>query len=503
MLQADNKINLLLFVGMCVLYSVCSYWLLKLILRIRSQDLFSNLSQKRYVTFMMPAVVILFSFLFILDMMNQGMVYRVLPISVQQQVSNISIHTSTAQERIILASDSLKLIQDAPILGHGGEAWGSIYQTYQSLPYQTNKIHNGYLDWTVSNGLVGLILFLFVWSYFYFSVIKNTRKQQENTIQIGVLIATLMIFVHSVIDFNFSYGTVWFLVIWLFVIGLANDENQFKSKKKKETPRSLVSIVSIMISVVIVIGSMVMSFRFMLAHDYYQSEQSGQVLREKEILIEKALNLDQYHLNYWLELGEIKAYQVYKLSQLEQKNDVEKIVEKMIELEPNNPKVYLLSGSLMEKIGENSKAIRYYEQSLALDHYNATLYEKLTKLKVEKALQIQSPKEKELLLDSAIAHYEENVDQFEYYEENKPANSKDEFNSRDFQILYNTKLHAAKANFYKKDYLQTIYILKNVESDNLQAFTEGLALQYVAYQRVGKQEIAENLITNYQGDHSY
>lgn len=104
-------------------------------------------------------------------------------------------------------ADALRVIGGAPWLGQGGDTWRSVYRSVQSSPYTGSEVHSGYLDLLLDLGLAGTLVLL-AW------IIPALRFAFQGRCRL--LPSVLLLLLHSLIDFDLSYGLVWLLLIWLF-----------------------------------------------------------------------------------------------------------------------------------------------------------------------------------------------------------------------------------------------------------------------------------------------
>lgn len=440
--------------------------------------------------FLIPSTGMIMGLLFIADIANEGIMYKMLPIPIQSQLGNISLDASTANERIIVAKDALKAFSEAPILGGGGGAWEAIYPGYQSLPYQTKSIHNGYIEWLVSNGIIGSMLILAVLFYFLRQVIRHSRVFEDEILYKGTLVSLFIILLHSFIDFNLSYGTVWLMVLWLLAMGMTTQQVVKPALKDNILKRQkYLSIFRVgIVSLTVVITSL-FALRFMLANDYYQQARASEVLETKEKLMLKAVSLNPYEINYWFEMGEISSYYVYQLNMLEKQNQVRRSLVRAVQLEEENPFVLYRSGLLLEKIGDLEGSLEYFEKALKHDHYNSDLYAKIVKNKVILGIRLSN----EIFYNDAINVYNKNLEWLQFYMD-QPEGHKKEFNSRDFTVLNETRFYTALAFLKKEIYTQSIYVLEQYSSDETDLSLNEQALKFITYEKAGKPEIAQKVI---------
>ncbi|MEK3863777.1 O-antigen ligase family protein [Paenibacillus sp. FSL H7-0716] len=122
--------------------------------------------------------------------------------------------------RALFYRDAWRLAAEAPWLGRGGETWRHAYLAAQSRPYVGSQVHNGYLDILLNVGFVGLAaILLMLLAAGWLLATKSPR----------LLPPFLVIVLHSVVDFDWSYGLFWLLLFWLPALALAEDKQKYQS----------------------------------------------------------------------------------------------------------------------------------------------------------------------------------------------------------------------------------------------------------------------------------
>ncbi|OMD22767.1 O-antigen ligase family protein [Paenibacillus odorifer] len=128
--------------------------------------------------------------------------------------------SSTVSARGLFYRDAWRLAVEAPWLGRGGETWRHSYLAAQSRPYVGSQVHNGYLDILLNLGFVGLAaILLMLLAAGWLLATKSPR----------LLPPFLVIVLHSVVDFDWSYGLFWLLLFWLPAIALAEYKQKHQS----------------------------------------------------------------------------------------------------------------------------------------------------------------------------------------------------------------------------------------------------------------------------------
>lgn len=114
----------------------------------------------------------------------------------------------TGMERIIQTIDGTRALASAPLIGIGPQQWRVVHPLVQSAQYTANVIHNGYLGFSLSYGLIGTALaalcMLMLW--------KGTTKAAEDRIP-GAHPAAALLLIHVLVDFDLAFGSIIMLLV--------------------------------------------------------------------------------------------------------------------------------------------------------------------------------------------------------------------------------------------------------------------------------------------------
>ena len=407
---------------------------------------------KKILRFVFPILIVFVTILAILDLVFKGLGYRMLPTALQGKIDGISLQAATAQERLMFYQDALKMSLDSPIIGFGGEGWATVYRMYQQTPYLSNKIHNGYLEILIDTGWLGLLLFFLVFGYFFYVMISAYKNKRNRTNITAVNLALLVVFTHSFLDFNFSYGTIWLMVMWLLVMGISDQAAELdtvngqgskgqmteKEMKKRigtvfnrlneETQKRWLTGAIGVFTIFILIG-LVFSFRYLQGSKAFTEAKQAKSAGSRIELLQEAISYQPTNTKYLVQLGD--TYMV--LREKNKANLFEKemngIVEKLVDLEPKHSSLLVKAASYKEKLGQYHEAVKLLDKGLVVDHYETKLYEKSMELKLKLAHQEEDKKME--WAQSALKDYE----QAEYwYEQFQKKNLSEAYNSQEFRI---------------------------------------------------------------------
>lgn len=137
------------------------------------------------------------------------------------RISRISLQDQTTADRLANWSIAIDAFKDRPLLGWGQEHYSSAFlEHYHAGVLDEAKIwfdraHNAYLDWLVSNGSIGLLLYLAVLGIAFWRIWQaDTWQRREKTWLSAILIAYL---VKNITGFDVisSYLVLFFLLALL------------------------------------------------------------------------------------------------------------------------------------------------------------------------------------------------------------------------------------------------------------------------------------------------
>lgn len=121
-------------------------------------------------------------------------------------------HYETVSARTLFYKDALRLWQEHPLLGSGGDAWRQQFASIQSEPYVGKEVHSSIGDLLLDIGLVGALP---VGLLALYALLRTWRRDSGAGMAAAVLIG------HSVVDFDYAYGLVvlitlsWLIFGWL------------------------------------------------------------------------------------------------------------------------------------------------------------------------------------------------------------------------------------------------------------------------------------------------
>ena len=143
--------------------------------------------------------------------------YKYLPPSIARRFENLNAAKSVI-ERSIFNKDGFEVFKERWLMGSGGGAWSHLYSSKQSYYYTTTQAHNFILQLAIETGIIGLLVFLFLISSAKIMFLSEfvlqrigENETRERILQGGLITAAAGMFIHSILDFDFSLSAVFLL----------------------------------------------------------------------------------------------------------------------------------------------------------------------------------------------------------------------------------------------------------------------------------------------------
>lgn len=447
-----------------------------------------------------PAILPISFLLFLLagglDFYFRGILFRLLPLKIQDRLQSFD----TFSERLIMAKDALKASKDSLLLGFGGEGWSVLYTKYQSLPYQTTNLHNGYIEWLINAGILGLLSFLSVFTYLFIALIQR-NKEDDSRLQYAVFLFLLMIFTHSFIDFNFSYGSIWFFILTIFAIGLPRQPELLPKTGLRFLYKKVIGV----IFVLLICFSLVTSYRFHVSNRLFDQAVKDLTVGDKLELVDQALQYNKNDIEKWNTLGLL----LLKDNSLSSNNNeyVRKIALKLISLEPTTSRAYLYAIQLLEEAQMLEEAAAAAQAAIEIDSFNPMFRQKNIQLQADMALlyvKTGHRREAEKIATHSIHEFDRFQQDVETINKKIPN---ERFNSRNFVVTEEVKYLAMISFYINQNFDQVITLAKELsgtKNESLQLRLDALAFVSTdlstgspPYNPDGKSEDFKNLINEF------
>ncbi|MBI5182349.1 MAG: O-antigen ligase family protein [Nitrospirae bacterium] len=308
-----------------------------LILIVKSKGLMPSGYLKKYLKFSVVVVAALAIFAAVITI--------ILPIGSNPIVAELSPITRshlTIKGRELMWGTTLNMIKDHPLIGLGVNTFRLNYQHYQGaflkenpeyIPYlgSAESPHNQYLEIAAEQGIIGLLLFLWINIVFFkvgINIIRSESGLKEKAVTIGILAAVAATLVHALVEFPFNLvpnAMLYYLYLGIVMV-IAN--KPLKSFKLFKPFKPLASAMTIIITAFL-------SFIFIF-------QGIGPVIASK------------IHKDAWYLMRDMRY------------NEVIPLAKKGVKLDPLNDELHLFLGVANYQLGNYNESLKEYKKAYEL-----------------------------------------------------------------------------------------------------------------------------------------
>ena len=107
--------------------------------------------------------------------------YKYVPYKVSYYISLLNIKDYSIYQRLVYWNDSIKIFKKSPLIGLGGDSWNIGSLIVQRFDYKVKATHSYLFELLISYGVIGTILFIFMWLVFNKYIIN--KNQTSNHMQ--------------------------------------------------------------------------------------------------------------------------------------------------------------------------------------------------------------------------------------------------------------------------------------------------------------------------------
>lgn len=317
-----------------------------------------------------------------------------LPQNFIQRIASINLQQFSVVQRFVFFKDGLKVLTEHPLFGAGPNAWVALWQRYQSYPYTSRQSHSVLIDTIMNVGVVGCILFLAILVCTVVIAIRTYRKEhvRNRLLTDSLVVALVGLMAHGAIDFDFSYGTINFLMWALVAMMLPKLSIQQANiiARRVETP-ALQKVLTYSGMTLSIVGALIAG-SFLLS-DHYLKKANANVKDATTVLnaTQNAVAIAPYRASAWLADAKLEE-EMYKQTKKEElKKKIRESASNAAAIAPHDPVILGQAAYFIGQYGDGSQALetsrqawenapykmQYAEQYMAFTHMMGTqLYQK-------------------------------------------------------------------------------------------------------------------------------
>lgn len=129
-------------------------------------------------------------------------------------------------DRVYMLKDSLKILKDYPILGTGNGTYQYVYAKYRTIYFFSKFPHSIFFQVLDELGVLGGAAFV----YMIFSLFRKgfkVIKENYSTILVGVYVGLLGMFLHALVDFDWSLMFMPLIFFYLFALVISQGKMEY------------------------------------------------------------------------------------------------------------------------------------------------------------------------------------------------------------------------------------------------------------------------------------
>lgn len=164
-----------------------------------------------------------------------------LPSALGSRLEKFSLNDLAVLYRLEFDKDAIKLISKNWLLGLGGGGWHATYQSVQDVYYESEFVHNNYLQIFVETGIVGFLSFGLLTIIVILNSFKSYLKEYNKELKVyyaGLFCSIIAIALHSSFDFDMSFISLA-LLFWVLMAVVSTQQATEKANVKNIDKQTL------------------------------------------------------------------------------------------------------------------------------------------------------------------------------------------------------------------------------------------------------------------------
>lgn len=131
---------------------------------------------------------------------------HVLPESIYSRIVEVSGRQLSVWQRGIFVANAMTMASQRPLLGYGAAGWANDYRVFQTLPYTSREVHDGWVQWWVDGGALAGIGFGLLLCGLAYGVWRARRLPPDRRFVAAALAAAATVLItHSIVDWDLSF----------------------------------------------------------------------------------------------------------------------------------------------------------------------------------------------------------------------------------------------------------------------------------------------------------
>lgn len=370
-----------------------------------------NWIQRRGSKFVIPAIITVIGIAVIM-VLSSGIV----PTDKLGRLGNINFQTHSVLERFEFYKNAFEMWKDNPLIGGGGGAWEALYDQYQSYPYVSAQTHSYPIQILIETGIIGLIVFVLFILYIVVMYLIGYYKNQESENEPHTLffLIAISLLLHSLIDFEMSYGFFSALVFLCLGIMCGNLRATLLSSRSIRFSERIKRGTAALWLIIAILLTVSLSKMWYTNNQYMESVKRAQEEKPLEAILQPLLDgLERMPGHPFL----LERMANYQLRAYEQTKDVQYVqaaqmyYDKMSRAEPYFRNLSNGLYSLALQQGDKAQGVAVLEDAISQYPYELSFYDQVIADRYElwKAALASSDTQKRIDQEEHIMKWNEEV----------------------------------------------------------------------------------------------
>ena len=304
--------------------------------------------------------------------------YKFLPTDIINKLKYLTLSQRSVWERFAFIKDGLNIAKDNILIGTGGDCWKYKQYGVQSYNYYSSEMHSYIIQILMDYGILGCTIFLVLIINSIINIIKLIKNKDDINLSIGI--AFLVLFMHSLLDFDMSF--LYIMIIFYLLISLLNNKDIRDNKNNMRDTLNKISAITITI-ILLVISITNLYFNSCEIYTNLTKDKKLEKVRnykQKTDLENRYIFLLPYDSRYKLERAQyldlyldVKEKEISKIEKENMINEEIKLLKEILNQERDNP--YLIQNAIkILKISNDKEnqeyALRFIEKIFSKHKYN-------------------------------------------------------------------------------------------------------------------------------------
>jgi len=421
-------------------------------------------SKIKFSSVALPAILIILGGLGIFLLFGNTGFTKILPDTLRTRIENINFNQHSVLERFTFYKDSIKLVKEYPVFGAGGGGWAVLYEKYQNNPYTSRQAHSFFMQSLVETGIVGFAVLLLLLAAIFYIYVRNYIRSSpdERGRHLVFYIVAVSLLVHSIIDFDISYGFLAALIFLCMGGMMASVRTHTAAVQQKMNAKVTRYMYPTFTGITALVICGMMFFHLKVNGDYREAATrvaSGEAIQTAIQPLDAALKAQPHHPD--LNLRKIDWYiSAYEQTQDTQFSDeIMRIIDTMKSYEQNNRFFIERDIYISLQLDQKERALAAATEGIEKLPWDITMYDQAISLLFDLGEQARLANDKDQQSkrwDKVLALY----DTVGRKTEELKLLPEGQMQGRPFSVTPNMSLVVGEIYFIRGDYAKASEVLK-------------------------------------------